>query len=161
MTILPASTGVLIVGAGPTGLALGCALAARSVPFVIIDRNAEPTRQSRAVVVHARTLEELDGVGVTEPLAAAGRRITRFGIRERDRTLISFRFDMLPTRFPYMLVVPQSTTEAVLLGRLGDLGAGPYRLVSLTGIRDAGDQAEATVLDGDATSHTIRARYVV
>jgi 2-polyprenyl-6-methoxyphenol hydroxylase-like FAD-dependent oxidoreductase len=161
MTPFPTSTGVLIVGAGPTGLTLACALAAESVPFVIADRKAEPTRQSRAVVVHARTLEELDSIGVSESLAAAGRRIPRFGIRDRDRTLISFRFDLLPTRFPFMLVVPQSTTEAVLLDRLAELGVRPYRSMSLTGLSEAGGEAEATLLAGGSGPQTIRARYVV
>src|SRR5262249_45135649 len=101
MAALPTATDVLIVGAGPTGLTLACALAAQWVPFVLVDRAIEPTQQSRAVVVHARTLEGLEEIGVSERLADTGRRIPRFAIRDRDRPLISFRFDTLPTRYPF------------------------------------------------------------
>lgn len=161
MTSLPSCTDVLIVGAGPTGLTLACVLAARSVPFVIVDRSLEATQQSRAVVMHARSLEELDSIGVSQALADAGRRIPRFGIRDRDRPLISLRFDTLPTRYPFMLVLPQSTTEAILLDRLNELGAGPFRPVALSGLSDTGGQVEATLLIDGGRSHALAARYVV
>lgn len=161
MTALPTVTDVLIVGAGPTGLTLACALAARSVPFVLVDRAIEPTRQSRAVVVHARTLEGLEEIGVSERLADTGRRIPRFAIRDRDRSLISFRFDTLPTRYPFMLVIPQSSTEAILLDRLKELGDRPYRSTSLTGLRVHPDGVEATLSTDGTGTHPLQARYVV
>jgi 2-polyprenyl-6-methoxyphenol hydroxylase-like FAD-dependent oxidoreductase len=47
MTAFPASTDVVIVGAGPTGLVLSCVLAAEGVPFVLVDRLAEGANTSR------------------------------------------------------------------------------------------------------------------
>ncbi|HSW23943.1 MAG TPA: FAD-dependent oxidoreductase, partial [Burkholderiaceae bacterium] len=61
---------VLIVGAGPTGLTLAAALAARGVPTRVIDRQAAGDNTSRAAVVHARTLEVLEPLGVTQALVA-------------------------------------------------------------------------------------------
>ena len=52
----PFDTDVLIVGAGPTGLTLAAALAARRIDATVIDRLAEGVTTSRAAVVHARTL---------------------------------------------------------------------------------------------------------
>ena len=115
MSALPAKTDVVIVGAGPTGLTLGCVLAARRVPFVLIDRLAEGANTSRAAVVHARTLEVLEEIGVTDRLRAEGHVVPRFTVRDRDRALATIRFDGLPTRYPFTLMIPQNDTEAILL----------------------------------------------
>ena len=55
MSTLPATTDVVIVGAGPTGLTLACILAAEGVSFVLVERLAEGLNTSRAAVVHARS----------------------------------------------------------------------------------------------------------
>ena len=62
-------TDVLIVGAGPTGLTLAAALTARGVRTTVIDRLPEGANTSRAAVVHARTLEVLEALEVSERLA--------------------------------------------------------------------------------------------
>src|SRR5688572_12399176 len=67
------STRVLIIGAGPTGLMLACQLARMGVDFRIIDGKSGPTRESRAVVVQARTLELYETLGIAEQAVAQGR----------------------------------------------------------------------------------------
>jgi 2-polyprenyl-6-methoxyphenol hydroxylase-like FAD-dependent oxidoreductase len=96
---------VLIVGAGPTGLALAAALTARGVRTTVIDRLVEGANTSRAAVVHARTLEVLESLGVSAQLATLGVHARRFTIRDRDRVLVPIDFDSLPTRYPYTLMV--------------------------------------------------------
>jgi 2-polyprenyl-6-methoxyphenol hydroxylase-like FAD-dependent oxidoreductase len=78
-------TDVLIVGAGPTGLAVGSALTARGVRTTVIDRLVEGANTSRAAVVHARTLEVLESLGVSARLASLGVHAQRFTIRDPDR----------------------------------------------------------------------------
>ena len=73
---------------------------------------------SRAAVVHARTLEVLEEVQVAERLCAAGLCVPRAVLRDRERALVTLRFDGLPTRYPFALMVPQQVTEALLLQRL-------------------------------------------
>ena len=57
-------TDVLVVGAGPVGLVAACEFARRGVRMWIVDRLAAPTTESRAILVHARSLELLDRTGV-------------------------------------------------------------------------------------------------
>src|SRR4029450_7304558 len=63
-----ATTDILIVGAGPTGLALAAQLNAFGVKARIIDRQLDPVHESRALVMQPRTLEALRGLGLAETL---------------------------------------------------------------------------------------------
>jgi 2-polyprenyl-6-methoxyphenol hydroxylase-like FAD-dependent oxidoreductase len=76
-------TDVLVVGAGPTGLTLAAALAQREVRTLVIDRQPQGENTSRAAVVHARTLEVLEPLGVAQALDARGLKAQRFTIRDR------------------------------------------------------------------------------
>jgi 2-polyprenyl-6-methoxyphenol hydroxylase-like FAD-dependent oxidoreductase len=165
MNPLPESTDVVIVGAGPTGLTLAGVLARQGVPFMLLDRLAEGANTSRAAVIHARTLEVLEELGVTERLHAEGRIVARFTVRDRDRALASIRFDRLPTKYPYTLMIPQQITEAVLLDRLRELGGDvsrPYAVQSVTPYeRGVLVTVCETAGSADAPGRAIRARYVV
>ncbi len=116
------TTDVLIVGAGPTGLTLATALTARGFLPTVVDRQAAGANTSRAAVVHARTLEVLESIGVADRLVRLGVHAPRFTIRDRDRVLVPVRFDNLPTRYPYTSMISQAVTEAVLLERFTELG---------------------------------------
>src|SRR6266851_866589 len=78
--MLPTKADVVIVGAGPTGLALAATLAKSGVDFVLLDKLSEGANTSRAAVVHARTLEVLETLAVTDRLRADGMHST---VRER------------------------------------------------------------------------------
>lgn len=150
-------TDVLIIGAGPTGLALAASLVARGVTTAVVDQQAAGANTSRAAVVNARTLEVLEGVDVARRLVKEGIEAPRFTIRDRGRTLIPIDFSGLPTEYPYSLMVPQSTTERLLLERLEELGGSVQRPRSVTAIDQDPDGVTATFEDGDV----VRARYVV
>lgn len=148
---------VLIVGAGPTGLTLAASLLARGVSICVIDRQAEGANTSRAAVVHARTLEVLESLGVTRRLVALGIQARRFTIRDRDRVLMPIGFTELPTQYPYTLMVSQAVTESVLLQRLVELGGQVLRPRTLAALVQDASGATATLDDGSR----LRARYVV
>ncbi|GLZ56604.1 FAD-dependent oxidoreductase [Micromonospora sp. NBRC 107095] len=154
--MLPTSTDVLVVGAGPTGLATALTLARRGVEVTVLDRLAAPPITSRAAVVHAYTLEVLDRIGAAAPLIAQAVRTPRFTVRDRDRVLLSVPFHELPSRFPYALLISQAVTETVLTEKLAELGVQVRRPCRLTGLSRVGDGMLAQV-DGQA----VRARFVV
>lgn len=154
---LPAETDVLVVGAGPTGLTLAAALAAQGVRVQVVDQQAEGANTSRAAVVHARTLEVLEPLGVAGALVARGLQASRFTIRDRDRVLIPIAFDGLPSRYPYTLMLSQAETEAVLLQRARELGVEVCRPRSLVSFSQDAQGVLATLDDG----RQVRARFLV
>jgi 2-polyprenyl-6-methoxyphenol hydroxylase-like FAD-dependent oxidoreductase len=150
-------TDVLIIGAGPSGLAVAASLVKRGIATTIVDRLAAGANTTRAAVVNSRTLEVLEAVDVAERLVAEGIEAPRFTIRDRRRTLIPVDFSVLPTEYPYSLMVSQEVTERLLLDRLTELGGTVIRPKVLTTVTQDADGATATFEDGDV----IRARYIV
>jgi 2-polyprenyl-6-methoxyphenol hydroxylase-like FAD-dependent oxidoreductase len=78
---------------------------------VIVDKLTMGQNTSRAALIHAHTLEVLDQLGVSARLAHTGLKLAKFSIRDRDRVLVRLRFDTLPTRYNYLLMLPQDMTE--------------------------------------------------
>ena len=70
---------VLVVGAGPTGLTMAAELAARGVGCRIVDKTPVRSGRSRALVIHARSLELLQKMGIADELVALGRRTLKTG----------------------------------------------------------------------------------
>jgi 2-polyprenyl-6-methoxyphenol hydroxylase-like FAD-dependent oxidoreductase len=155
--MLPNHTEVLIVGAGPVGLTLAISLVQRGREVTIVDAQEEAEHTSRAAVVHARTLEVLEPLGVAKPLIDRGITVDRFAIRDRDRLLMAVPFAGLPTEFPYTLMVSQAVTEEVLTERLVALGGQVLRPLTVTTLEQDADGVTATFADG----RRIRASYVV
>jgi 2-polyprenyl-6-methoxyphenol hydroxylase-like FAD-dependent oxidoreductase len=157
MSELPGRSEVLVVGAGPVGLAVAASLSGHGHDVTVVDRQATGANTSRAAVVHARTLEMLERIGVSKQLAGLGIQAPQFSIRDGDRELVPVRFDRLATDYPYTLMVPQNITEQVLLDRLEELGGSVHRPYLATGVSQTADGAEVTLDSGD----TIKAQYVV
>jgi 2-polyprenyl-6-methoxyphenol hydroxylase-like FAD-dependent oxidoreductase len=150
-------TDVLVVGAGPSGLTLAASLVSKGVATTVVDRQAAGANTSRAAVVNARTLEVLADIDVSRRLVKEGVQAPRFTIRDGRRTLIPVDFSTLPTDYPYSLMVPQATTERLLLDRLTELGGTVIRPKVVTSVAQDADGVTAVFEDGDV----IRARYVV
>ncbi|HEY6574813.1 MAG TPA: FAD-dependent oxidoreductase [Mycobacterium sp.] len=150
-------TDVLIVGAGPTGLTLAASLLARGLRATIVDRQNAGANTSRAAAVNARTLEVLEGLDVARRLVKEGIEAPLFSIRDGSKVLIPIDFSYLPTAYPYTLLVPQSTTERLLLDRVRELGGDVERPRVLKSVTQDSDGVTATFADGAS----IRARYVV
>jgi 2-polyprenyl-6-methoxyphenol hydroxylase-like FAD-dependent oxidoreductase len=162
-------TDVLVVGAGPTGLMAATVLVRQGVSCITVDAAAGPTVTSKAALVHASTLELFAEVGVIDEIVSAGVRIHRIVVRDGERILTRIALDGLPSRYPFALGLPQSTTEQVLLRRLAELRGSVRRCHRVVSIESDGDGYLVAGFDhsdpgpdgGQAVPFTIRARYVV
>ena len=158
--MLPMNTDVLIVGAGPTGLALATTLQQAGVDHLLVDALPAALNTSRAAVIHAHTLEMLEPLGIVDRLQAEGLSLRRFTIRDRDDALLEVGFDQLPSAYRKILMLAQPQTEAALVERLESLGGAVRRNVQAIGVRQERDHAAVRVETADG-EELIRARFVV
>ncbi|MBO1334258.1 FAD-dependent monooxygenase [Streptomyces sp. VRA16 Mangrove soil] len=118
-----ASDSVLVVGAGPTGLATACTLYQHGVPCRIVDRRRGPASEPKALILWSGALEVLRRIGVDQELVNRGLPLAGASYWSRGRAVGQVRFGALAgTAFPHPLCVPQSVTEVVLYERLLQLG---------------------------------------
>ncbi|MBF6241988.1 FAD-dependent monooxygenase [Nocardia elegans] len=158
---VPATAAVVIVGAGPAGLTAAIALADAGADVVLLDRLAAGVNTSRAAVVHARTLEVLDGFGIAADLHDRGLEVPRFVMYEGTDRLTTIDFSGLPTPFPYTLMIGQETTEAVLLDRLQRAGGTVLRPVEVTAVIPGEEAVTVEFTDAAGESGSIRTGYVI
>src|SRR5207248_683846 len=121
----PASTDVLIVGADPTGLSLACQLSRFGVDFVVLEKREGVTPYSKALGVHARTLEIYEQLGLAEAAVSQGTiagkvRLLEHGVIRGEVDLSSVGQGM--SAYPYMLVLEQSKNERLLYDTLLERG---------------------------------------
>ena len=141
---------VLIVGAGPAGLAAALFLSRRGVAVRLIDAGAEPTRTSRALGVNPRTLSLLEDTGVTAHILAEGQAMRTLFLHHNGRPLTTFKPDWkaLGATHP-MVILPQARTEALLTAALAPFGVAPERGKALAGVSQDADAVTATLADGE------------
>ncbi|MGE0354624.1 MAG: FAD-dependent monooxygenase [Gemmatimonadales bacterium] len=157
---VPSAIDILVVGAGPTGLAAATLLQRRGLAPLVVDRLPQGENTSRAAVIHAHTLEVLERIGVTGRLTSAGLRLAKFSIRDRDRVLTQLSFSQLPSRYPYLLMLPQDRTEAILTEALMGAGGAVHRAHTVEALEQGPDGVKVR-LATPGGPQIVTARYVI
>ncbi|WP_460814862.1 FAD-dependent monooxygenase [Luteimonas pelagia] len=156
-------TEVLVAGAGPTGLVLALWLTAQGVKVRIIDKADSTVAQSRAMVVHARTLELYRQLELADEVVAEGNRNVRLNLwvrgRHRARLALGDAGRGL-TPFPFLLTYPQDRHETLLARRLRAMGVEIERRTTLDDLVDHGDHVAATLRHAGGGTSTCTARYL-
>lgn len=152
---------VLIVGGGPVGMAVGAMLRRHGVKSRIVERSEGPTPYSKAVGVHANTLESMHALGLSEQLVSDGRPLHRFRLQEEGRAIMSAGFSGIGSPYEFVLGLPQSRTERRLLERLQAQGGDVEWRTELVSLQDSGEAAQAVVRHADGSEETIHSRWVV
>lgn len=143
------NTNVLIVGAGPTGLALATELARFGIQHRLIDQSAQPAQWSQALVVQARTLEQFEKYGIAESAVDRGRKILSASIYSDHKHVLELGFDEIHSRYPFLLLLPQSETERLLTENLSAIGGRIERMVALESFAQKDNGVEAALRHAD------------
>jgi rifampicin monooxygenase len=145
---------VIVVGGGPTGLMLASELRLHGVHVVVLERDAEPTKVVRSLGLHVRSIEVMDQRGLLERFLAAGQQYPVGGFFAAIDKPAPERLD---TAHPYVLGIPQPTTDRLLAERATELGAEIRRGCEVVGLSQDDDGVSAELADGTR----LRSRYLV
>ncbi len=152
---------VLVAGAGPVGLAMALELARYGVSVRIIDKTADAEHTSRAVAIWPRTLELLDRPGVSEELIRRGNKVTAANILSGGKPVGSLSLGQIASPYPFVLMLPQYETEAVLRDRLAAFGVLPEHGIELFGLDQDEEGVTAHLRRPDGTELTERFAWLV
>lgn len=151
---------VAIVGGGPTGLTLGVLLARAGVTVDIYEASLEPDARPRAVMLHARAMEILANLGLSDIFLATGLMQESIAFQRDDGLRLAIDFAGLPTQFPGVLNLRQPEIEGLLENALRAYGGRIHRGVTLTGLQQGGSHVKAELRRVDGTLLTGEAAWL-
>jgi len=152
---------VLIVGAGPVGLTMAVELARYGVPVRVVDKAAQRTDKSKALVLWSRTLELLDRAGCSAALVAAGHQVTGANIIAGDRTIGHIGLSGVASPYPFALMLPQSETERLLEEHLAQLGTAVERRVETIGFTQTQTGVTTILRQPDGAEETVDTDWLI
>jgi len=157
-------TDVLIVGAGPTGLALACQFVRYGVDFIIIDKKEGVTPYSKALGVHARTLEIYEQIDLAKPAISQGTPAGKVRMLESGEVLGEVNLSNVGeglSPYPYMLVFEQSRNEQLMYDWLREHKQDVRWQTELLNFSQNDSAVTASIKNADGQIQTIEASYLV
>ena len=154
---------VLVVGAGPTGLVLALWLKRLGIDVRIIDRAGDPGTTSRALVVHARTLELYRQLGLADEVVQRGLAFAAVNLWVRGKLAGRAAFGDIGrglSPFPFMVIYPQDQHEKFLIERLHRAGVEVERPTTLLDFEERAHDVVARLETSNGTHAECRSLYI-
>lgn len=151
---------VLIVGAGPVGLFLANECSRRSLRWRLVEQRAGQSEHSNALAIFPRTLEIFDMAGIVASFLEAANRVTSVAVVAHGRRLAQIAFTPAVSPYPFIAMVPQDITEALLakaLRRRG--GVVEYETSFLSAV--PGDHGVDVMLEHHGERSSVSAAFVI
>ena len=154
-------TAVLVVGAGPTGLLLAAELHRRGVPCHVIEAQPTPLHWDRATVVHPRSLQIFESLGLVEQFLAAGCRQRVIKIHSGGKLLGTIDLAGCGSIYGFNVGLSEEVTESILTSYLHQHGGQVNRSSRLVGMTITPDNHVVADIEHDGDRYQIEARWVV
>jgi 2-polyprenyl-6-methoxyphenol hydroxylase-like FAD-dependent oxidoreductase len=156
-------TQVLIVGAGPVGMTMASELARYGISVRIVDKSAQRTDKSKALVLWSRTLELLNrGTNGAQPFIEAGFKALAVNFVAGEGELMGHvTMDSVDSAYPYGLMIPQSETERLLEERLLSLGIKVERQTEVLTFTAATNSVQTTMRSADGSQETLASDWLL
>lgn len=154
---------VCIVGGGPTGLTAAHQMERFNIPYILIESDSTTVTESRAMVMHARTLEFMAQIGLAQELIEAGQRATKAALFDDGTPKAELNFSEVPvelTPYPYMLCIEQNKTEEILLHNLQKKDSLWFE-TTVTEVFSRKEYVEILYTNNAGQQGVIRAEYVL
>lgn len=154
---------ILIIGAGPTGLAAALAGIRQGLRVRIVDKIATRSDKSRALVVHARTLEFFQKLGIATEFVKRGTQTVEGVLSVEGKKLGGGTLGPVAkeeTPFPYALFMSQAETEGILEAALQQENVAVEYQTSFEGLKQDADGV-TVMLRSPAGTETVRCLYLV
>lgn len=152
---------VLIAGAGPTGLMLAANLLRRGISVKLVDKALQATDKSKALAIHARTLEIFENMGIIDEALKRGHRIHGASLFHAGRRIAHINMDELDAPYPFVLVLPQYETERLLQEHVESLNGVIERGVELKSFKAGKDSVTAVLAEQNGKEETVSATWLV
>jgi 2-polyprenyl-6-methoxyphenol hydroxylase-like FAD-dependent oxidoreductase len=152
---------VMVVGAGPVGLFMAGELIRHGARVRVIDGASGPTQLSKAIAVHARTMEIFQDIGIADTALAQGLRMHGASVYSDGKRVAHLVMDELDSPYPFILSLEQSHTERILIDHLARLGGTVERQTTMTGFAQDDDGVTVSFTRPDGAEAAQRARWLV
>lgn len=152
---------VLIVGAGPTGLTIAVSLWQQGVKCRVIDKLLEPSDKSKALAIHARSLEMFESMGLADEMVAQGNICGGFSMYAGKTRLAQVSTADVDSPFPYILMLSQAEIERILTEKLVALGGKIERGIELIKMTESNDAVTVELKHSNGDEETASFPWVV
>ncbi len=162
---MKSETDVLIIGAGPTGLAMACQFLRFGVRFRLLDQRASRVYDSRAFILQPRSLEVLQSLGLDDDVLELAQSDGHLKLFLENEKVIDQAMDELDAKgspFPSLYFISQAETEKILIDDLEKRGGRIERQKEFLELTQ--DPKFVSVLVRHVTdqkTETIRCRYLI
>lgn len=157
------SIDVLVVGAGPTGLSAAAELRRRGLSCRLVEKAEAPAPWSKAQIIHARTLEIFEQLGIVEAVLSRGKAVHGFNMYSTPgmKRVLHFPIQGIDSALGHFLSLPQRDTEALLAQRLEELGGAVERGVELEGFTQDATGVTAALVHPGGRAESVRASWLI
>jgi 2-polyprenyl-6-methoxyphenol hydroxylase-like FAD-dependent oxidoreductase len=163
VSLTHATPDVLIIGAGPVGLTLTNDLLRRGIDCRLIDSAPHATQKTKALGIHAKTLELLAKMGVVHTAIERGLQSPRFSLYSDGKRIARITFEeyLLESPYPYVLMLPQHETERLLTEHLQSQGSAIEWQTELISVTQDEQGVQAVLRQASGQEEHVRVRFLV